>query len=196
MVSQASKREWGNLVTRLALAPVLAVGGWAMSATFATAQAPDLPTPIAAVRQPDPLMAKGSTDVETVRQLVKDGRAALHAGDRAKAEKLARQAAAMKVALPFWENDTPEKLLIDIGVTAGGVLGWAVFAPTQGAPADALAGEYVGASGDIGLGFGAGVNVLMGGSGRTFALQPVSLEGSVGVNVALGVSGLKLRAVY
>jgi hypothetical protein len=85
---------------------------------------------------------------------------------------------------------------IDIGVTAGGVLGWAVFAPTQGAPAGALAGEYVGASGDIGLGFGAGVNVLMGGSGRTFALQPVSLEGSVGVNVALGVSGLKLRAVY
>jgi hypothetical protein len=85
---------------------------------------------------------------------------------------------------------------IDVGVTAGGVLGWAVFAPTKGAPAGALAGEYVGASGDIGLGIGGGVNVLMGGSGRTFALQPVSLEGSVAINVALGVSGLKLRAVY
>jgi hypothetical protein len=31
------------------------------------------------------------------------------------------------------------------------------------------------------------------GSARTFALQPVSVEGSVAVNVALGVSALKLR---
>ena len=85
---------------------------------------------------------------------------------------------------------------LNIGFTAGGVLGWAVFAPTTGAPAGALAGEYVGASGDIGLGLGAGVNVLVGGSGRSFALQPVSLEGSVAVNVVLGVSALKLRPAY
>ena len=84
---------------------------------------------------------------------------------------------------------------IDLGITAGGVLGWAVFAPTAGPPAGALAGEYVGATGDIGLGLGAGVNVLAGGSGRSFALQPVSLEGSVAVNVVLGLSGLQLRAV-
>jgi len=36
----------------------------------------------------------------------------------------------------------------------------------------------------------------MGGSGRSFALQPVSLQGSVAVNVTLGLSGLQLRAVY
>ena len=46
-------------------------------------------------------------------------------------------------------------------------------------PPGALAGEYVGATGEVGLGLGAGVNVLIGGSGRSFALQPVSLEGSV-----------------
>jgi len=85
---------------------------------------------------------------------------------------------------------------IDIGISAGGVLGWAVFAPTVGLPAGALAGEYVGASGDIGIGLGAGANVLIGGSNRTVALQPVSLEGSIAVNVALGVSGLKLRPVF
>ena len=85
---------------------------------------------------------------------------------------------------------------LDIGITAGGVLGWAVFAPTTGIPAGALAGEYVGASGDIGLIAGVGTNVLIGGSGRTFALQPISLEGSVAVNVALGVSGLKLRPAF
>ena len=85
---------------------------------------------------------------------------------------------------------------IDVGVTAGGVLGWAVFAPTAGPPAGALAGEYVGATGDVGLGLGAGVNVLVGGSGRSFALQPVSLEGSVAINVTVGLSGLQLRPVY
>jgi Protein of unknown function (DUF992) len=83
---------------------------------------------------------------------------------------------------------------LDLGVTAGGVLAWTVFAPTQGIAAGALAGEYVGASGDIGLGLGAGANVLVGGSGRTFALQPLSVEGSIAVNIALGVSMLKLRA--
>jgi hypothetical protein len=85
---------------------------------------------------------------------------------------------------------------LNVGISAGGVFGWAVFAPTVGMPAGALAGEYVGASGDIGLGVGVGANVLIGGSGRTFALQPVSLEGSVAVNVALGVSSLKLRPVF
>ena len=82
---------------------------------------------------------------------------------------------------------------LNIGISAGGVFGWAVLAPTVGIPAGALAGEYVGASGDIGLGLGAGANVLVGGSARTFALQPISLEGSIAVDVALGVSALKLR---
>jgi hypothetical protein len=85
---------------------------------------------------------------------------------------------------------------LNIGISAGGVFGWAVLAPTVGIPAGALAGEYVGASGDIGLGLGVGANVLVGGSARTFALQPVSLEGSVAVDVALGVSALKLRPVF
>ena len=84
---------------------------------------------------------------------------------------------------------------LDIGITAGGVLSWTVFAPTTGVPVGALAGEYVGASADVGLGLGAGANVLVGGSGRTIALQPLSIQGSVAVNVALGVSMLKLRPV-
>jgi Protein of unknown function (DUF992) len=83
---------------------------------------------------------------------------------------------------------------LDIGVTAGGVMGWAVLAPTAGPASGALAGEYVGATGEVGMGLGAGVNVLIGGSGRSFALQPVSVEGSVALNVTLGLSGLQLRA--
>ena len=84
---------------------------------------------------------------------------------------------------------------LDVGVTAGGILSWTVFAPTTGIPAGALAGEYVGASGDVGLGVGAGANILLGGSGRSFALQPLSVEGSVAVNIAVGVSMLTLRPV-
>ncbi|HEY5216032.1 MAG TPA: DUF992 domain-containing protein [Pseudolabrys sp.] len=82
---------------------------------------------------------------------------------------------------------------LNIGITADSVLGWAVFAPTTGIPAGALAGDYVGASGAIGIGVGGGANVLIGGSGRTVALQPVSLQGSVALNIALGVSALTLR---
>lgn len=85
---------------------------------------------------------------------------------------------------------------IDIGISAGGALGWGVFAPTAGPPMGALAGEYIGATGEIGVGLGAGVNVLIGGSGRSFALQPVSVDGSVAINVTLGLSGLQLRSVY
>ena len=82
---------------------------------------------------------------------------------------------------------------LDLGITAGGVLNWAVLAPSVGVPAGALAGEYVGTSGDVGFALGVGANVLIGGSGRTLALQPVSIEGSIAVNAALGVSTLKLR---
>jgi uncharacterized protein DUF992 len=82
---------------------------------------------------------------------------------------------------------------IDIGVSAGSVLAWGVFAPTTGLPQGALAGEYVGASGDVGFVVGGGANVLIGGSGRTVALQPLSLQGSIAFNVVLGVSSLKLR---
>ena len=76
----------------------------------------------------------------------------------------------------------------------GGGLAWAVLAPTLGVAAGALAGEYVGASGDA-LGAGVGANVLIGGSQRSIALQPVSVEGSVALDVTLGLSALQLRYV-
>jgi hypothetical protein len=81
---------------------------------------------------------------------------------------------------------------LELGVTAGGVMAWGVFAPNQGTSIGALAGEYVGASGDIAVGVGIGANVLFGGSNRTIALQPLSVEGQAGLNVSLGVSGLTL----
>lgn len=81
----------------------------------------------------------------------------------------------------------------NVGISAGGVLGFAVFAPITGLSPGALAGEYVGVSGDAGIGVGAGPNVLLGGSNRTVALQPSSLQGSISLNVVTGLSLLKLR---
>ena len=81
----------------------------------------------------------------------------------------------------------------DLGFTTGGAMAWAVIAPTVGPPRGGLAGSYVGASGSATAGVGAGANVLFGGSGRSFALQPLSLQGQVGLDLTLGVSGLELR---
>ena len=82
---------------------------------------------------------------------------------------------------------------LDVGITAGGVMRWRVLARTRTLGPGALAGNYVGASGDISLGVGVGANALVGGSRRSTVLQPVSLVGQVGVNLALGVAGLTLR---
>jgi len=84
---------------------------------------------------------------------------------------------------------------IDVGVIGGGLLAWGVYMPTQGPPQGSLAGTYAGASGDIAVGVGAGANVLLGGSGRSVMLQPISVEGSVGIDVTLGVSALTLQWV-
>jgi hypothetical protein len=82
---------------------------------------------------------------------------------------------------------------VDIGYTSGGVLIWGVLAPTSNLAPGALAGEFVGATGSATVGVGAGANVLVGGSNRTISLQPLSLEGSTGLNVAGGIGALSLR---
>jgi Protein of unknown function (DUF992) len=85
------------------------------------------------------------------------------------------------------------KFGLDIGITAGGVMVWAVFSGTSGYGPGFLAGDYVGASGEATIAAGLGANVLIGGSNRTIALQPVSVSGQVGLNLALGVADLSLR---
>jgi hypothetical protein len=82
---------------------------------------------------------------------------------------------------------------LDLGVTAGGRLLWAVFAPTSHVGRGTLRGTYVGASGNASFGLGLGANVLIGGSNRTISLQPLSVEGQIGINLAAGVARLTLR---
>jgi hypothetical protein len=87
---------------------------------------------------------------------------------------------------------TITKFGLDIGATSGGVMVWGVFTETNRGPGF-LAGDYVGASGEVTVAAGLGANVLIGGSNRTVALQPVSVSGQVGLNLAVGVAELHLR---
>lgn len=90
---------------------------------------------------------------------------------------------------------TARRLGVDLGVGGAGVLGWTVFAPTSSASAVDLSGNYAGVSADAAIGIGGGANVLLGGSKSTIALQPVSVQGSTGLNVAAGLSDLTLTPV-
>jgi Protein of unknown function (DUF992) len=88
-------------------------------------------------------------------------------------------------------DGTITKFGLDLGVVGGGVMIWAVFTRTVAGPGF-LAGDYFGASGEASLGAGLGANILVGGSNRTVALQPVSVSGQIGINVAVGVAELRL----
>ena len=81
---------------------------------------------------------------------------------------------------------------LDLGVTSAGTLSWAVFARNSRIGPGTLRGNYVGASGNVAFGPGLGANVLIGGSRRTVTLQPLSVERSIGLNLAAGVSNLTL----
>ena len=94
---------------------------------------------------------------------------------------------------PEFYAGTINKFGVDIGYTQGGVLVWGVLAPTANLAPGALSGNYVGATGSATVGVGAGANVLVGGSNRTISLQPVSIEGNTGLNVAAGIGAMNLR---
>ena len=83
---------------------------------------------------------------------------------------------------------------LDIGVTSGGVIVWTVFADTD-RYAGMLAGTYTGATAEVSIAAGLGANVLVGGSNRTVALQPLSLQGQVGLDIAAGIGQLELHPV-
>ncbi len=86
-----------------------------------------------------------------------------------------------------------DKFGVDIGYSTAGVILWAVFAPTNNVDRGALAGKYVGATAEATLAVGLGANVLVGG-GNSIALQPLSVSGQRGLNVAAGIASVQLKA--
>ena len=90
-------------------------------------------------------------------------------------------------------NGSISKVGVDIGYTKGGVLIWDVVAPSSDMKPGALEGGYGGVSASATVGVGAGANVLIGGFDKSIALQPISIEGNTGLNVAAGIGALTLR---
>lgn len=82
---------------------------------------------------------------------------------------------------------------LDIGMNGRGVMIWTVLAPTRNVNPSDLRGNYAGVSAGAAIGVGLGANALVGGSRNTIALQPLSVQGETGVNLALGVAELTLR---
>ena len=81
---------------------------------------------------------------------------------------------------------------VDLGYIQGGVLIWTVVAPTATLAPGSLSGGYAGGTASATVGIGVGANALIGGSGNTIALQPLSLEGQTGLNVAAGIGAMTL----
>jgi len=74
------------------------------------------------------------------------------------------------------------KLGLDIGKTEQSYISWLVIAPNFS---------------EFKRGFlqGDGANVLVGGSGQTLALQPLSVQTQEGLNLAVGIAEIELRAI-
>ncbi len=83
-----------------------------------------------------------------------------------------------------------------LGAVQQGALVWGVVAPASGVPLGALAGSYVGVGAQATAGVGLGANALVGGTGRAFALQPVTVQGQTGVNIAAGITTVTLTSVH
>jgi hypothetical protein len=81
----------------------------------------------------------------------------------------------------------------DIGYLKSAVILWAVAAPTTDLAAGALGGDYGGVQASVALGVGGGANVLVGGFHKSITLQPISVEGQNGLNVAAGIGAMTLH---
>jgi len=82
---------------------------------------------------------------------------------------------------------------VDIGFQENAVILWAVTSASGKFTPGAIAGKYAGATAEAAWAVGLGVNVLVGGSRRGVALQPISIEGFDAVNLAAGLAEVELK---
>jgi hypothetical protein len=88
---------------------------------------------------------------------------------------------------------TITKVGVDIGIKGESTLVWDVLSSTSDLPGSALEGTYGGVTAGAAVGVGGNAKALVGGSNDSVVLQPVSVQGQTGLNIAVGVAGLTLR---
>jgi len=94
---------------------------------------------------------------------------------------------------PHAYSATITKIGLDVGIKGPSVMVWTVLSSTNELPAGALAGSYGGLSAEASVAIGGGANALLGGSKNSVVLQPLSVQGQSGLNLAVGVAGLTLK---
>jgi hypothetical protein len=87
---------------------------------------------------------------------------------------------------------TVRRFGVDLGFTEQTRFSWAVNAPTSRLERGELAGNYGGVGANASVGVGGGGNFLVGGPANSYALQPISVQGQTGLNVAAGVADIEL----
>jgi hypothetical protein len=87
---------------------------------------------------------------------------------------------------------TIHRLGVDLGITQQTRLSWAVNAPSSRLGRGELSGNYGGIGANASVGVGGGGNFLVGGPANSYALQPISVQGQTGLNVAAGIADLEL----
>jgi Protein of unknown function (DUF992) len=90
---------------------------------------------------------------------------------------------------------TVHRFGLDLGITDQTRLTWAVNAPAGRVARGDLAGNYGGVGANASVGVGGGGNFLVGGPQNSYALQPISVQGQTGLNVAAGVANIELEPV-
>jgi len=90
---------------------------------------------------------------------------------------------------------TVRRFGLDLGVTGQTRFSWAVNAPNSSVRRGDLAGNYGGVGANASVGVGGGGNFMVGGPANSYALQPISMQGQTGLNVAAGVAGIELQPV-
>src|SRR5437764_6900739 len=97
------------------------------------------------------------------------------------------------------ENGPPEAYTgtmtiigVDVGFTTGSAIVWGVFSDTSRFTG-MLAGTYAGLTAQATAVAGVGANALVGGSNHSVSLQPLSVQGQVGLNAAGGTGALELH---
>jgi hypothetical protein len=170
---------------RLRCAAMLAGGMLALAPAMAQTPAPALPSPTGGQAQ----QQTGRVGIGSLRCDVAAGTAFVFGSTR-------QVTCVFSPVRGATERYTGEirRFGVDIGFVGSAVMLWGVLASTGDTRPGALAGTYAGVSAAATAGVGVGANVLVGGSDRGIALQPVSIEGNTGLNIALGVGELVLVA--
>jgi hypothetical protein len=88
---------------------------------------------------------------------------------------------------------TIRKYGLTVGAAAGTMIVWDVVGATSAYEPGSLAGDYVGISAEASAGLGVDADALIGGPDKSIALQPVSVRGQTGLDIAVAITEMELE---